>query len=139
MSASGPRIRPRGVHHVGFVVSDLAASVAFYEEMFGARDVLRVDEEGFSLVFLELPGTLLELLVYAEGARDGVPEASSLGAGHLALEVDDVAEAQERLEAHGVRFQGPALRVTDGPSAGYVLTFALDPDGNRIELIQRPS
>jgi lactoylglutathione lyase len=139
MSASVPCIRPVSVHHVGVVVSDLAASVAFYEEMFGAREVLRVDHDALSLVFLELPNTLLELLVYRDGGRDSVPPESALGAGHLALQVDDVVDAQARLEARGVRFQGPALRVSEGPSAGWVLTFALDPDGNRIELIQPPS
>jgi catechol 2,3-dioxygenase-like lactoylglutathione lyase family enzyme len=138
MLSSDPCVRPQGVHHVGVVVSDLEVSTAFYEEMFGAKEVLRVDHDELSLVFLEFPNTLLELLVYRDGARDSVPRESDLGAGHFALQVDDVIRAQAELEARGVRFQGPALRIQEGPSAGYVLTFALDPDGNRVELIQPP-
>ena len=132
-------MRPRAVHHMGVVVSDLERSIAFYEEMFGARRGMRVDHEQLSLVFLEFPNTLLELLVHCGGEGGPVPHATRLGAGRVALLVDDVHEAQARLEAHGVRFEGPALRVTEGPSAGYVLTFALDPDGNRVELVQEPA
>jgi hypothetical protein len=28
------------------------------------------------------------------------------------------------------------MRIPEGPSEGYVITFCLDPDGNRVELIQ---
>ncbi len=138
MLSAVPCVRPQGVHHVGVVVTDLGASVAFYEEMFGAKETLRVDGEELSLALLELPNTLIELLVYRDGARGSVPHESALGAGHFALQVDDVIGAQAQLEARGVRFQGPAMRISDGPSEGYVLTFALDPDGNRVELIQPP-
>ncbi|MGH2849662.1 MAG: VOC family protein [Solirubrobacteraceae bacterium] len=131
-------MRPRGVHHAGFVVSDLEASTAFYQRMFGAAPVLRVDAERASLVFLDFGNTLVELLAYHAGEGGPVPHEAKLGAGHFALLVDDVADAQARLEARGVVFAGPALHVPDGPSQGYVLTFALDPDGNRVELVQLP-
>jgi lactoylglutathione lyase len=136
--ASDPCVRPRGVHHVGFVVSDLEASTAFYERMFGATPVLRVDAGRLSLVFLDLGNTLVELLAYPDGEGGPVPHEAKLGAGHLALLVDDAHDAQARLEARGVVFQGPPLRVEEGPSRGYVLTFALDPDGNRVELVELP-
>ena len=123
---------------MGVVVTDLRASVAFYEEMFGAKETLRIDGEEVSLALLELPNTCIELLVYRDGERGPVPHESDLGAGHFALLVDDVIGAQAQLEARGVRFQGPAMRIAEGPSKGYVLTFALDPDGNRVELIQSP-
>lgn len=134
-----PCVRPRGLHHAGVVVSDLPVSLAFYAEMFGAVPTLRVDLPEVSLAMLDLANTKVELLAYREpGRRDGVPAASDLGAGHIALHLDDVAAAYAALRARGVPFLGPPERVPEGPSEGYVITFCLDPDGNRIELIQEP-
>ena len=139
MGSATPCVRPRGLHHAGLTVSDLAASTAFYEEMFGASVALRVDNREFSLVMLELPNAFVELLEYRPGGRsDRRPRESDLGAGHFALLIDDVADAHARLLARGVAFEGPPERIADGPSEGYVITFCLDPDGNRVELIQPP-
>ena len=121
-------------------VSDLAASIAFYEEMFGASVAMRVEHGGeLSLALLELPDAFLELLEYRPAGRnDRRPLASDLGAGHFALLMDDVVDAHARLLARGVVFEGPPERIAAGPSRGYVITFCLDPDGNRVELIQPP-
>ena len=139
MASGEPCVRPRGLHHAGVVVSDLEVSAAFYAETFGARVALRVDEEPFSLVMLDLGNAFVELLVFrppVDGAP--VPYGNAVGAGHVALAVDDVADACERLRVRGVRFEGPPRRIESGPSAGHVIAFCLDPDGNRIELIQAP-
>ena len=138
MASGSPGVRPRGLHHAGVTVSDLERSIAFYEEMFGAGVALRVDLDELSLVMLELPNAFVELLEYRLPGREQPPRASDLGAGHFALLIDDVVDAHARLLARGVAFEGPPLRVPDGPSEGYVITFCLDPDGNRIELIQSP-
>ena len=139
MASCEPCVRPRGLHHAGVVVSDLEASAGFYAEMFGASVALRVDEERFSLVMLDLGNAFVELLVFRpphDGAR--VPRGNAVGAGHVALAVDDVADAYDRLRRRGVRFEGPPRRIEAGPSAGHVTAFCLDPDDNRIELIQAP-
>jgi lactoylglutathione lyase len=137
MATEVPCIRPRGLHHAGVTVSDLAASTAFYEEMFGARVALRVDEDEFSLVLLELANAFVELLEYRPPGRRGLERhESDVGAGHFALQIDDVVDAHARLVARGVDFEAPPMRIPDGPSEGYVITFCLDPDGNRVELIQ---
>jgi catechol 2,3-dioxygenase-like lactoylglutathione lyase family enzyme len=139
MATEVPCVRPRGLHHAGVTVSELAASIAFYVEMFGARVALRVDQHEFSLVLLELPNAFVELLEYRpEGRRDSQRHESDIGAGHFALLMDDVVDAHARLVARGVPFEAPPMRIPDGPSEGYVITFCLDPDGNRVELIQPP-
>jgi catechol 2,3-dioxygenase-like lactoylglutathione lyase family enzyme len=139
MSSDEPCVAPRGLHHAGVVVSDLEASAAFYAEMFGASAGLRVDEEPFSLVMLDLGNAFVELLVFRPPVRGApVPHGNAVGAGHVALAVDDVAGAYERLRGRGVRFESAPRRIEAGPSAGHVIAFCLDPDGNRIELIQAP-
>ena len=138
MASAEPVVRPRGLHHAGVVVSELGASVAFYEEMFGATVALAVDEEAFSLVMLDVGNAFVELLVFRPPVPGPAPHGSALGAGHLALAVEDLAGAHERLRARGVRFEGPPRLIEGGPSAGYVIAFCLDPDGNRVELIQTP-
>ena len=139
MASDEPCVRPRGLHHAGVVVSDLDASTAFYAGMFGARAGLRVDEEAFSLVMLDLGNAFVELLVFRPPVVEApVPYGNAIGAGHVALAVDDVADACARLRERGVRFEGAPRRIAAGPSAGRVIVFCLDLDGNRIELIQAP-
>ena len=139
MASGEPCVRPRGLHHAGVVVSDLDASVAFYGEMFGAAVSVRVDEEALSLVMLDLGNAFVELVVFRPRVPGApLPAGNAVGAGHVALLVEDVAGAIDRLRARGVRFEGPPRRVQSGPTAGHVLAFCLDPDGNRIELIQTP-
>jgi len=139
MASEKPCVEPRGLHHAGVVVSDLEASAAFYEEMFGATVALRVDEDGFSLVMLDLGNAFVELLVFRPRVpAAALPRGNAVGSGHVALSLDDVAGAHERLRARGVRFESPPRRIETGPSAGHVIAFCLDPDANRIELIQVP-
>jgi catechol 2,3-dioxygenase-like lactoylglutathione lyase family enzyme len=131
-------VAPRGLHHAGVVVSDLAVSIPWYVEMFGARPALAVDHEHLSLVMLELPNTRIELVVHRPPGRDRLPGETDLGAGHVALAIDDVEDAHARLAARGVAFASPPARIPDNSGAIYVIAFCLDPDGNRIELIQEP-
>jgi catechol 2,3-dioxygenase-like lactoylglutathione lyase family enzyme len=138
--ASGEQscVTPRGLHHAGVVVSDLAVSVPWYVEMFDARPVLAVDHEHLSLVMLELTNTRIELVVHRPPGHDRLPGETDLGAGHIALAIDDVDEAHARLAARGVAFASLPERIPDNSGAIYVIAFCLDPDGNRIELIQEP-
>ena len=55
--------------------------------------------------------------------------------GHLAVGVSDVYKTCERLAAAGVKIPRPAGPMAHG---GSVIAFIEDPDGYRIELIQRP-
>ena len=139
MASDEPCVRPLGLHHAGVVVSDLEASARFYAELFGASVALRVDEEPFSLVMLDLGNAFVELLVFRPPVHGvPVPHGHAVGAGHVALAVDDVAGSYDRMRSRGVHFEGPPRRIVAGPSAGHVIAFCLDPDGNRVELIQAP-
>lgn len=147
-------IEPKSIHHAGIVVSDLAAAIDFYRDVFGVEPELTVLERDnpaisriygvedleMELAFLSFPNARIELLEVRrpQGGRH-VPPAIDLGAGHVCIEVDDVRSACRDLIARGINVVGEPMLVEDGPAAGLVLAVFEDPDGNRIELMQPPS
>lgn len=119
-------------------VGDLQRSIKFYTEILGMK-LLRQKEypKGkFTLAFLgygdEKNHTALEL-TYNWGT-DHYDLGS--GFGHLAIEVDDVYKAAERIRAAG----GKIIREPGPMNAGTtLLAFVADPDGYEIELLQPKS
>lgn len=123
--------------HTMLRVRDLDASLAFYIDTLGMRLLRRQDFPGgrFTLAFVgyadEDSGTVLEL-TYNWGQ-----DTYDLGTayGHVAIGVTDIYMAVDALAVAGVRVVRPA-----GPLAGdprEVIAFIEDPDGYRIELIER--
>ena len=124
--------------HTMFRVGDLARSLTFYTEVLGMRELRRQDypDGRFTLAFVgygsEQEGAVLEL------THNWDTPAYELGNGfgHIALEVDDAYAACEQIKARGgkvVREAGPMKHGTT------VIAFAEDPDGYKIELIQKKS
>jgi lactoylglutathione lyase len=118
-------------------VGDLERSIAFYTEVMGMR-LLRHKEypEGrFTLAFLgydnEDKNAVLEL-TYNWG-RDHYDLGE--GFGHIAIGVDDVYAACERIRERG----GKIVREA-GPMKGgnTVIAFMEDPDGYKLELLEDP-
>ena len=56
------------------------------------------------------------------------------GYGHIALGVEDLDGTLERLASEGIEPEKPPYRVSEGGSR---ICFVRDPDGYRIELIER--
>jgi lactoylglutathione lyase len=122
--------------HTMLRVGDLERAIAFYTGVLGMTLLRRHDypDGRFTLAFLgygpESEQAALEL-TYNWGT-----ERYDLGTafGHLALEVDDAAAACAEIKRKGgtvVREAGPMKHGTT------VIAFVQDPDGYRIELIQR--
>jgi lactoylglutathione lyase len=63
------------------------------------------------------------------------PYALGSAFGHLAIGVPDVYKTCERLASVGVKIPRPAGPMAHG---GSVIAFIEDPDGYRVELIERP-
>lgn len=115
--------------HTMVRVSDLDASLRFYCELLGLRELRRkeVPQGRFTLVFLAAPG---DDDAQVELTYNWDPEALS-GArnfGHLAYEVTDIYAACARLRDGGVTINRPPR---DGRMA-----FVRSPDGISIELLQ---
>jgi len=96
--------------HVGVLVDDLEAAVAFATEVLqlGEPTEVRVEEHGLSAAFFPLGAGRLELLRFDEPG-DRLPAGEHVRIDHVAVEVDDLEAEAGRLGGHGVRFQGPRL------------------------------
>ena len=145
-----------GIHHVSRGVSNMDRSLVFYRDQLGMEVVLDTEMAGEMLdretglsgatirfVLLRGSGTMpfLELLEYrAPAGKAATPDASpaDVGAHHIALVVNDIRAAHERLVAAGVRFNWPPQEVDSGTLRGHWTAYCFDPDGLVVELWQLP-
>jgi len=117
-------------------VGDLERSIRFYTEVLGMKLLRQHDypEGKFTLAFVgygpESEGAVIEL-TYNYGV-----ERYELGTafGHIALAVDDAARACEEIRKRGGKVVREAGPMKHGST---VIAFVEDPDGYRIELIQK--
>jgi lactoylglutathione lyase len=118
--------------HTCYRITDVDRSVAFYEALgFEERGRFPIRDEAIN-VFMGLPGDGDRLeLTYNFGVDS---YELGTGYGHIAVTVDDLDGALERLAAQGIEPERPPYTVREG---GSQLCFVRDPDGYRIELIER--
>jgi lactoylglutathione lyase len=122
--------------HTMIRVGDLDRSIAFYSRLLGMRLLRRTDypEGRFTLAFLgygdEAHHTVIELTHNWDTASYDLGN----GFGHLAIGVPDIHGACARLAAEGVKIPRPPGPMKHGST---VIAFVEDPDGYRIELIER--
>jgi len=122
--------------HTMLRVGDLAKSIAFYTEVLGMKLLRRKDypDGKFTLAFVGYGGeddhTVLEL-TYNWGV-----EKYELGNafGHIAIEVDDADQACVEVSNRGGKVVRPAGPMKHGST---VIAFVEDPDGYKIEFIQK--
>lgn len=124
--------------HTMIRVGDLQRSVDFYTKLLGMRELRRRDvpDGKYTLAFLGFGdgnasgGAEIEL-TYNYGV-DRYEQGNAFG--HLALGVPDVAAACEKVRAGGGKVTREAGPVKFGTT---IIAFVEDPDGYKIELIQR--
>ncbi|APA85805.1 lactoylglutathione lyase [Paraburkholderia sprentiae WSM5005] len=122
--------------HTMLRVGDLDASIRFYTEVLGMRLLRRSDypDGKFTLAFVgyedESEGAAIELTHNWDTSQYDL----GTGYGHIALEVDDAYAACDEVKKRGgvvTREAGPMKHGTT------VIAFVADPDGYKIELIQK--
>jgi len=122
--------------HTMLRVGDLQRAVKFYTEVLGMKVLRTTDrpEQKYSLAFVgyddESRASVLEL-TYNYGV-----DKYDLGSayGHIAIEVDDAAKSCEAVRAKGGKVTREAGPVKGGTT---VIAFVEDPDGYKIEFIER--
>lgn len=122
--------------HTMIRVGDLDRSIAFYTQVLGMSVLRRKDypEGRFTNVFVgygdEATHPVLEL------THNWDTKAYDLGTGygHVAIEVDDAYRACEEVGKRGGKVTRPAGPMKHGTT---VIAFVEDPDGYKIEFVQR--
>ncbi|MGC2854293.1 lactoylglutathione lyase [Novispirillum sp. DQ9] len=123
--------------HTMIRVFDLEKSLDFYTRHLGMQVLRRTDypEGRFTLAFVgygpESDATVLELTHNWDQAE---PYTQGSGFGHLALGVEDIYGTCEALRADGVKITREPGPMKHGTT---VIAFIEDPDGYKVELIER--
>ncbi|MEJ2204682.1 MAG: VOC family protein [Gemmatimonadota bacterium] len=136
--------------HIGICVGDLSRSAEFYRDALGFREVgrysvgdeatekiLEVKDVQLELLYLERDGVRIELLYYPSPGHVGSGERramNALGLTHLSFAVEDIDRVGRAIEAAGGRVLEETRAAFKSGNRGL---FATDPDGTRIELIER--
>jgi glyoxylase I family protein len=123
------------IDHIEIVTDQPERTVAFYTDILGFRVKMRDHIErpagALDLVYLDLGGTVVELISYNGVTVDPAPATEHLGYRMMALEVDDMDQTAAYLKEKGVEIVwGPVVRPT------YARAEICDPNGYRIELRQ---
>jgi lactoylglutathione lyase len=124
--------------HTMIRVGNLDRSIGFYTDVLGMKLLRRKDypEGRFTNVFVgygdEREHAVLELTHNWDTAQYDL----GTGYGHVAVEVDDAAQACNRVRERGGKVTREAGPMKHGTT---VIAFVEDPDGYKIEFIQRGS
>jgi len=117
-------------------VGDLERSIAFYTEVLGMKLLRRQDypDGRFTLAFVgygaESETAVLELTHNWDTASYEI----GTGYGHIAIEVEDAQRACEQVRQRGGKVTREAGPMKHGTT---IIAFVEDPDGYKLEFIQR--
>jgi predicted enzyme related to lactoylglutathione lyase len=123
---------------VRVAAKDTITLAKFYQAAFGMQEVNRIENPGGTEIFVNFGATVEaakanknpQLIVFhrdSDDLKDPIP--------HLIFNVKDMAATVSAVKAAGGTMTGDPRPFG---KTGIVLGFAIDPVGNRIELIQRP-
>jgi lactoylglutathione lyase len=122
--------------HTMYRITDPEKSRVFYEalgfEFKRDMDIVRNGEREATNYFFAMPGQDEELELTFN--HDGRTYELGTGFGHIALAVDDLDESLAELKGQGIEPEREPYRVREGGSR---ICFVQDPDGYRVELIDR--
>ena len=135
-------VAPARLHHIALTVTDLDASVAWYEQVFDVALQMEGPHPGGYAKILTDPTWSLSFALHRHDANQGeLFDETRTGLDHVGFAVptrEDLVQWQDHLERHGVvRADVTGKPLTQSPIAdepyGSVLVFR-DPDNNQLEL-----
>jgi lactoylglutathione lyase len=116
-------------------VFDEAKSLDFYARALGLEVADHLEFPGFALIYLRHPSSPFEVELTVNRDRNE-PYSLGDGYGHLAVVVDDVDAEHSRFERENLS-PGPLRDFKHDGSTLARFFFVADPDGYKIEVIQR--
>ncbi len=122
--------------HTMLRVGDLERSIDFYTGVLGMKVLRRKDypDGKFTLAFVGYGDESKEAVLELTHNWDTQAYDIGTGYGHIALEVDDARQACEETRKRGGKVTREAGPMKHGTT---VIAFVEDPDGYKIEFIQK--
>ncbi|MBW3597821.1 MAG: VOC family protein [Planctomycetes bacterium] len=120
----------QALHHISLVARDTEASVAFYRDVLGFREIER-PAFNFRGAWLYNYGFQIHIIENADAAG-GRSEKIDSRADHIAFAVEDDGPVAEILQQHNIPCR------TQVNAGGVRQTFFQDPDGHHIEIAVYP-
>ncbi len=122
--------------HTMLRVGDLKRSIAFYTDVLGMRVLRQSDYPNgrFTLAFVGYGDERDEAVLELTHNWDTESYDLGTGYGHIAVEVDDAYKACEAVKERGGKVTREAGPMKHGST---VIAFVEDPDGYKIEFIQK--
>lgn len=124
----------RKMDHVGVMVSDLDASLLFYQKVVGLelKDQFTIANGARTLAFLGFNGSDETELELVYGGNSDLPAEGKVN--HIAFLVDNIEEEFNRLKGLNVVFISDEIVTLPN---GYRNFFVQGPDGEKVEFFQR--
>jgi catechol 2,3-dioxygenase-like lactoylglutathione lyase family enzyme len=136
--------------HVGIIVDDLAAAIAFFTDIGLEPDgemevegdlvdrIVGLEDVHNKVAMMKAPDgrTCLELIEFISppsGAGDPSAPANTLGLRHITFAVDDIEETVARLQARGAELVGEVVPYGNS----YILCYIRGPAGIIVELAEK--
>ena len=121
--------------HTMIRVLDLDRSIDFYQNAFNLKNKRHLDFEEFALVYLGNDENDFELELTLNKDQEE-PYSHGSGYGHIALCVDDLETEHERIKGLGFE-PNDIVEFSPGGDLLAKFFFIQDPDGYKVEVIQR--
>ena len=121
------------IEHVGVMVKDIDASIAFYKKVLGMELLGTLDHPNpnIKLAFLGFPDAKETELELIQGYNDQLPQEGKVH--HIAFAVDNIEEEAQRVKQLEVTFIDKEITTLPNGSR-YIYFYGLD--GEWIELFQ---
>jgi lactoylglutathione lyase len=124
---------PKLIHSM-IRVMDLNPAAEFYRQAFGLEESHRLEFPTFTLLYLREPESGFEIeLTWNKGQTEAYTHGSAYG--HLAFCVDDLKEHHAYLKRLG--YTVGDIKELAAPSGAARFYFVTDPDGYKIEVLER--
>jgi catechol 2,3-dioxygenase-like lactoylglutathione lyase family enzyme len=132
--AMPPPQKAIGLMSATFAASDLDRSIAFYTKGLGLTAPARIENERNTEAPLLFPAGGPSLLLIRSKGPSANPERPPR-IGRVIVDVPDLRALEARLNGAGYRLASP---IAENPRHHVLVAVVQDPDGNELELVQRP-